>query len=143
MIRKFLSKRKLSIPIILLLLSFAYLIITASGETEFIGLNSSSEGGWSVEAGVDTFGTVINMTASDTASFDTTSYYKIVTVNGMPGDAIVNVNYFDDANIGLGDAVMAVEVDPDGGYFTVYRSSTANTSGIKFYWTARWTKEDE
>ena len=144
MIRKFLANRRLSIPIILLLLSLAYLILTASGPIRFIGFNSNSEGGISIEEPEDVYGSTVNMHVYGDTLFSGTDYYKTVTVNGMPPDAMVNISWKDGAAVAAGDAVVAVEVDEEGGQFTVYRSTNTAivTPNLEFYWDAYWEKED-
>jgi len=68
---------------------------------------------------------------------------SVVTVNGMPPDATVNVTYKNAGDVLSADAVMAVEVDLDGGRFLVHRDNDNNTSGLEFYWSAEWEEEVE
>ena len=115
-----------------------------SGDIKFIGMNSSMEGGFRDETGTPStvYGEVINMMTSGIDVFDEDDEERIVYVNGMPSDAVVNITYKNDDPVLSGDALLATEVDGDGGFFTVYRSSTTNTDSLYFYWTARWTEED-
>jgi len=68
---------------------------------------------------------------------------SVVTVNGMPADATVNVTYKDDSAVNSHDAVIAVQVYHNGGRFIVYRNNDNNTSGLEFYWSAEWEEENE
>ena len=114
----------------------------ASGDVKFYGYNSTTAGGITVHEDVDRYGNPLNIKAYGEDEFSGTDPTAVVTVNGMPSNATVNVTYKNAGVVRSGDVVMAVAVHPDGGSFRVYRSSTSNTSGLQFNWTAEWEEEN-
>lgn len=117
-----------------------------AGDVKLVGYNSINLGDVDDQTGTTStmYGSIINMHTCGEDSFTTTNYYKIVNVNGMPADAVVNVTYKNAGAVMDGDAIMAVKVSDYGDRFTVYRLDDAQevTPGLEFYWTARWDKEN-
>jgi len=115
----------------------------ASGDVKFYGINSTTSGGITVHDDVDTYGNPVNIKAYGDAAFSGHDIMKIVTVNGMPPDATVNVTYKNAGAVLSADAVIAIAVDDEGVYFIAYRGNDNNTSGLEFYWSAEWEEENE
>ena len=113
----------------------------ASGDIRFYGSNSIVVGGIDDESGGKRYGNAIKMHAYGESSFSGTSDNTTVTVNGMPRYATVTITYKHTSAVQSGDAVFAVRVNPDGEQFTLYRSSTNNTSNLYFYWSADWEQD--
>jgi hypothetical protein len=109
-----------------------------SGDIMFYGQNTAISGGVSVAPNVPTAGRAMKHRVYGESAFSGTSGFKSVNVNGMPASAVVTVTYKNEGPIRSGDTLMAVMVDAVGESFTVYRSSSNNTSDLFFYWIAEW-----
>ncbi|NQS97341.1 MAG: hypothetical protein HQ591_02695 [candidate division Zixibacteria bacterium] len=108
----------------------------ASGDIEFYGFNSTTEGGITDESGDKKFGNVVNMHAYGFDAFSGDNATKTITVNGMPNNAIIQITPTG-GTLDIGDA-MSVVIHISGGRFTVYRSASNNTDDLGFNWTAEW-----
>ena len=116
-----------------------------AGDVKLIGFNSISYGNLDDQTGAAStvYGNIVNMHAYGDTLFDGYDDEIEVYVNGMPGDAVVNVTYNHWRDVSAGDVVMAIEVNSGGGFFTVYRSDTNNTENLGFYWSADWVEENQ